>query len=123
MKRIVLFGVVAVVGTALWAIVTYEHGFAHGIGIDTQLSQEYGFFSGFGTFMLAMLGYTGVIVTLAGKFNCHQPGCWHIGKHHINGSPWCDAHQKNVRPQRSDNELLEEMCARLASISEKLDSR
>jgi hypothetical protein len=38
--------------------------------------------------------------------NCHHPHCWRIGKHKINGTPWCNTHQDEARPDRTENEIL-----------------
>lgn len=116
MKKLLVFGALAVIGTALWAIVAYEHGFAHFLGIDTQGSQNYDFVSGVGPMIVTGLGYGGLITALVAKFNCHKPGCWRIGKHHINGSPWCDAHHGDVRPERRDHEILESIEALLQEL-------
>jgi hypothetical protein len=45
------------------------------------------------------------VVTLVGfvvgayrKINCHEPGCWRIGKHHVEGTPYitCHAHHPGL---------------------------
>jgi hypothetical protein len=122
-KRLVLFASLALLGTAGWATVAFEHGFSHGIGIDTQLSQEYGFFSGFGTFLLALIGYSGVIITLLHHINCHEPGCWRISRHKINGTPWCNDHHEKARPELTDNELLRRIVTELSQLNEALRKR
>jgi hypothetical protein len=38
--------------------------------------------------------------------NCHHHWCLRTGKHKINGTPWCDKHHQEARPERSDNEIL-----------------
>lgn len=46
--------------------------------------------------------------------NCHHRWCPRTGKHKVNGTPWCSLHQGEARPERSDNEVL-------SSIEAKLD--
>lgn len=118
MKKAVFFGALAVLGMTLWAVIAHEHGFAHIFGIDTQQSQEYDFVSGVGPMIITAVGYGGLIAAVVGKFNCHQSGCWRIGKHHINGSPWCDVHHDGVRPERSERELLESIESLLKTWTE-----
>lgn len=116
MKRAVFFGALAVIGTAAWAIVAYEHGFAHFLGIDTQQSQNYDFVSGVGPMLITAVGYGGLITAVIGKFNCHEQGCWRIGKHHVNGTPWCGLHHSHARPERSENELLASIESQLGEL-------
>ena len=117
MKRSVWISLIlAVGGTCLWAMIAYEHGFAHFLGIDTQGSQNYDFVSGVGPMFVTALGYGGLITALVAKFNCHEPGCWRVGKHHVAGSPWCGRHHKHARPERHLNEILESIEALLTEL-------
>lgn len=109
MKKAVFFGVLAVLGTVIWACVAYEHGLAHFLGIDTQGSQNYDFVSGVGPMFITAVGYGGLITAVISKFNCHQDGCWRVGKHHIGGTPWCGLHHANARPELTVEELLTEI--------------
>jgi hypothetical protein len=38
--------------------------------------------------------------------NCHHRWCLRTGKHKVNGTPWCDRHHGDVRPERTENEIL-----------------
>ena len=43
-----------------------------------------------------------LVTLIAGAFhhvNCHEPACWRIGKHKVDGSPWCSRHQGKAREQ------------------------
>jgi hypothetical protein len=53
----------------------------------------YNFWSGVGAY-LTILGTVGAIYR---KHNCHRARCWRIGKHVINGTPWCNKHHEEVR--------------------------
>jgi hypothetical protein len=108
MKKAVLFfsGVLFGVGI-IWALAAYEHGWAHFLGIDTQASQNYDFVSGVGPMIITALGFSGMILGLWHNLNCHAPGCLRIGRHKVSGTPWCNIHQEEARPERSERELLE----------------
>lgn len=116
-KALLLFGTLALLGTAGALAAAFEHGFAHGIGIDTQASQEYAFFSGFGTWLLAVAGYSGIVVTLTHHLNCHHEGCWRIGRHREGSELYCRRHHAEHKPEFSDHELLEQIADQLALIA------
>lgn len=65
------------------------HFLLHLLGIDTQQSYAYDFWSGVGT-QLAVLG--GTLAALK-HHNCHKKGCWRLG--HVDpkhGFPSCRKH-------------------------------
>jgi hypothetical protein len=64
------------------------HLIAHVLGIDTQQSYWYDFWSGFATQASVLVGLAG----LYHKHNCHWPGCPRLGKHSVDGTPWCSRH-------------------------------
>lgn len=64
------------------------HGVLHLLGIDTQASYFYDFWSGVGTQLTLLLAAVGSFH----KHNCHARRCPRIGKHTVNGTPWCTAH-------------------------------
>lgn len=62
---------------------------AHVLGVDTQQSYWYDFWSGIAT-------QTGLLLAGAGwwsKHNCHERRCPRIGKHSVSGTPWCTRHR------------------------------
>jgi hypothetical protein len=64
------------------------HIFLHVLGIDTQQSYWYDFWSGIATqFSLVLAG-----AATYHKHNCHHKRCIRIGKHNVNGTPWCIKH-------------------------------
>jgi hypothetical protein len=69
----------------------------HVLGVDQ--GQPYGswnaynFWSGAGS----DLAYLGIFAALYRKHNCHQPRCWRIGRHVIDGTPWCNRHHQDAR--------------------------
>lgn len=64
------------------------HLIAHVLGIDTQSSYFYDFWSGVGTQLTVVLSAAG----LYRKHQCHRAWCARIGKHVVDGTPWCTKH-------------------------------
>lgn len=61
----------------------------HLLGIDTQQSWAYDFWSGIATQSTLLLGALGWFC----KHNCHNRRCVRIGKHQVDGTPWCSRHR------------------------------
>lgn len=59
-----------------------------------QDGQWYAFWSSFG----GDLAYLGIFVVLYRKINCHTQGCWRIGHHRIDGTPFtvCRKHHPDI---------------------------
>lgn len=55
--------------------------------------------------------------------NCHHHWCPRTGKHKINGTPWCDRHQGEARPERSENEILQSIEQALGRLLDILEER
>lgn len=85
-------------------IVLYEV-FNH-FGFNNQATPYYGFTSGpAGPVLTAVLGST-ILTGIWHSLNCHEATCWRLGKHKVNGTPWCGKHQSTARPQATAEELL-----------------
>jgi hypothetical protein len=81
----------------LWALTAFAvaviviavvnpHGVVHFIGIDTQQSDNYAFFSGFGSWLssnLALLGLATLVGTAWRAMNCHVYSCNRLGRYPI----------------------------------------
>lgn len=65
----------------------------HLLGIDTQQSWAYDFWSGVGTQITVVISAAG----LWHRHNCHHRRCLRVGKHVVDGTPWCSRHQSDVR--------------------------
>lgn len=108
-----LLAAVAVLAGCALAVLTGLHpwGAATAIGVHPYPAGtpwEYQLLSGF----VPALTVLSLATLLAGAFrhvNCHQAGCWRIGRHKVDGTPWCGHHHDSARPQCSDNELLAEI--------------
>lgn len=57
---------------------------------------NYNFFSGSGS-DISELTLLGLAVGAWHHVNCHEPGCWRIGKHKVEGTPWCNRHHQAAR--------------------------
>jgi hypothetical protein len=63
-------------------------GLLHVLGVDDVAGRWYAFWSGAGS----DLGYLGIVYALWRKHNCHQRGCWRIGRHPHGGFVLCARH-------------------------------
>lgn len=71
----------------------------HLIGVDNEAGRWYAFWSGFGS-DISELAIVGAVVGGYKKHNCHQRRCWRIGRHVVDGSPYCDRHHQAARTER-----------------------
>jgi len=69
---------------------------SHFLGMDNLSGAHYGFWSGAGSDIseLAILGF---VYGMVRKHNCHSRGCWRIGRHLVDGTPWCNRHHETAR--------------------------
>jgi len=116
--KLLATAVLAVLCAAAWSMCAHPWGWLYGIGVHPypgpQTPWTYQLLSGF----LPALTVLSVVTLLVGGWhhvNCHQDGCYRIGKHKIDGTPWCNAHHEQARPQLSDHHLLEQILDALNS--------
>ena len=64
------------------------HWLLHILGLDTQNSIFYNFWSGIGTQLAVLIAAVGAWH----KHNCHAKRCPRIGKHILDGTPYCTKH-------------------------------
>lgn len=60
------------------------HFFRHFTGLDNPGGDWYLFWSGFG----GDIGLLGGILIFYKRLNCHVSGCWRLGLHHVEGTPY-----------------------------------
>jgi hypothetical protein len=70
--------------------------FLHTFGIDTTTGYWYAFWSGFGSDISELALLAGIFAWYH-KHNCHQLRCWRIGRHLVDGTPWCNHHHRAAR--------------------------
>jgi len=111
---LVVLAVVAVVGLSLLVayFATARHWFALHTGIlNGGPDHYYNFWSGFGSDLGEATLITAVVVgvyTGVRKANCHTRGCWRIGRHHLDGTPYvlCRHHHPDVPNKGASHEHI-----------------
>lgn len=68
----------------------------HVLGVDNVSGRWYGFWSGFGS-DIGQITLIGAVAGAYSKHNCHDKGCWRIGKHVVDGTPYCGRHHEAAR--------------------------
>jgi hypothetical protein len=63
---------------------------------------------------LTVLSLLGTVAGLWHSVNCHKRRCWRIGRHKVDGTPWCDHHHGEAREKAAAT--LEDVVARLDSL-------
>jgi hypothetical protein len=69
------------------------HFISHWLGLDNASGAVYLFWSGF----FGDLALFGGAWAIYHKHNCHYPGCPRIGKHVVDGTPYCTRHHPEGR--------------------------
>lgn len=84
----------------LW--LTGVFGLQHALGMDTQTTHNYASVSGVLPIMVALLGFSSLVLGVWKHINCEQPGCWRPGhRHPDHGRPVCRMHyHHDVVPPR-----------------------
>jgi hypothetical protein len=109
--------VLVVVGIAL--LIAFFGGIRHWFALHTGIvhggpDPYYNFWSGFGSDLgeATLITAVGVgVYTGARKVNCHTKGCWRIGHHVLEGTPYilCRRHHPGVPTKGASHEyILEE---------------
>jgi hypothetical protein len=68
----------------------------HVFGLDSASGPAYLAWSGVGS-DVAELAIVGAVYGAYRKHNCHQAGCLRIGRHLVDGTPWCNRHHQKAR--------------------------
>jgi hypothetical protein len=120
MKRVIIGAILLIVGgLALW-MGLYPTDWTNWLGFSRAdyfvHGQNYAFASGPGPMFLTAAGMSTIIIGLWHSINCHEEGCYRIGRHKINGTPWCNWHHDNARHHRSLEEIMEEQVLLLREL-------
>ena len=108
----------------IWSIAAHPWGWLYGLGVhpypaSSSTPWTYQLLSGFVP-ALTVLTLLGAIGSMWHVHNCHYETCWRLGKHRINGTPWCSAHKQYGEHEVSDHHLLEQILNALNYQSELL---
>ena len=78
----------------------------HVTGIDNVSGRWYAFWSG----IAGELSWVGIPVLLYRRNNCHVRGCWRLGKHSVDDTPWvvCRRHHPDLPARAPRAEELAE---------------
>lgn len=63
---------------------------------------------------LTVLTLLGTVAGAWHHLNCHEPKCLRIGKHKVDGSPWCNRHHERARAKAAAT--LDDVVARLDKL-------
>jgi hypothetical protein len=86
------------------AVIFWRLGVQHWLTVHTGSSNEpgvapnYNFWSGSGS-DIAEVTLLGMAAGWWHKHNCHEERCWRIGRHAVDGTPWCNRHHRQARQQ------------------------
>jgi len=89
-------------------------------GFENQATPFYGFTSGVGPMLLTALGMGSIVGSMWHTMNCHEEGCWNLGKHKVNGTPWCNLHHEAARHAKTSEQILTEILTTLEDISARI---
>lgn len=117
---------VIVVGMGLW-FGFYPQDWQNWLGFSQvdyfKYGTNYAFASGPGPMILTGAGMSTIIGGLWHAHNCHEDGCPRIGKHKINGTPWCNVHHENARHVKTVEQLLADQNELLAEVVQFIRAR
>lgn len=122
MYRASLLAVFLLIG---WAAAWHTWGLLFGIGVHPYPAGTpwtYQLWSGFipALTVLSLLGSLGAAYHL---HNCHADRCWRIGKHRVEGTPWCTRHLAQAKAERTAVAVLESIEAVVLALAEQIGSR
>lgn len=126
-KWLILAGVaLTVAGLALW-MGFYPTDWQTWLGFSKvdyfTYGTNYAFASGPGPMILTAAGMSTIIGGLWRTHNCHYDGCWNIGRHKINGTPWCNTHHEQARHEKTVEELIAEQSEAILAQNELLSEQ
>jgi hypothetical protein len=77
-----------------WAWLVHFLGLDYGGRYGHPL--PYDLWSGFGS-DISELAIIGAVLGAYRRHNCHERKCWRIGRHTVDGTPWCNHHHQKAR--------------------------
>jgi hypothetical protein len=58
---------------------------------------------------LTVLTLLGALTSMWHLHNCHSDRCWRLGKHKINGTPWCSKHEDEGRRYQAEHDVMSQI--------------
>jgi hypothetical protein len=105
-RKAILTVVIVLVGVGLVLVIIYFDPVRHWFALHTGIlnggpDKYYNFWSGFGSDLgeATLISAVGIgVYTGVRKVNCHTRGCWRIGHHRLDGTPYilCRHHHPDV---------------------------
>jgi hypothetical protein len=112
----VLRTVLVLVAVGVLALAIYFAEARHWLALHTGIinggpDKYYNFWSGFGSDLgeATLISAVGIgVYTGVRKVNCHTKGCWRIGRHHLDGTPYvlCRHHHPGVPSKGASHEHI-----------------
>ncbi len=115
-KRVVLGALIALLIVGLALLIAFFAAIRHWTALHTGIlnggpDRYYNFWSGFGSDLgeATLISAVGIgVYTGARKVNCHTKGCWRIGHHVLEGTPFilCRRHHPGVPTEGASHEYI-----------------
>lgn len=115
LRKLVYLVIAILVAALIWAgldWIAVQHWLSAHTGTgELSTNVYYNFWSGFGSDLgeLTLVSAVGVgVYTAARKVNCHTKGCWRIGHHKLEGTPYilCRHHHPDVPTEGASHEHI-----------------
>lgn len=119
MRRLVLAVLAACAAGLAYAVAAHPYGARFALGdwpVPGGTPWTYQLESGFIP-ALTVLTLLGSAASLYHLHNCHEPRCPRLGKHKVNGTPWCSVHQEKARPELTVENLLQTLIGRIDALA------
>lgn len=100
---------ITLVAVAVWSMVTHWLGWRFAMGlwpVPPGTGWPYQLESGFLP-ALTVLSLATLVTGAWHLHNCHSGRCWRLGKHRINGTPWCTRHEAEGRAYHGETTLAD----------------
>lgn len=91
-------------------------------GTANEQGHWYAFWSGFGS-DIGEVAIIGGLLSVYRKHNCHDKGCWRIGRHVVDGTPRCNRHHLAAREAAAaaaPAAVQDDISAKLGKLSEDI---
>jgi hypothetical protein len=115
-KRLVLGLILLLLVVGIALLIAFFGAVRHWLALHTGTlnggpDKYYNFWSGFGSDLgeATLISAVGIgVYTGVRKVNCHTKGCWRIGHHPLDGTPYilCRHHHPNVPTQGASHEYI-----------------